>query len=189
LQGAAKAEPDEAQLRRQAKELRDSARAGDSAALGRIAWPVAPHDAAAVTLASAQLTIAREHGFPSCLRLKATVEAQAGGGSPHLAAFLTASVTGWAPEAARLMAGDPGIGRASVFAAAALGRDAARDRPQPDRDLPGRAPSRLRHSDSFNIWRAMRWCPHRSAGCVGAAQCLPPSGSLLVSAVAGAVSR
>jgi ankyrin repeat protein len=115
--------PDLDQLRRQAKELRDSARAGDSAALGRIAWSVAPHGVPAVTLASAQLTIAREHGFPSWPRLKAAVEAQAGGGSPHLAAFLTASVTGWAPEAARLMAGDPGIGRASVFAAAALGQD------------------------------------------------------------------
>lgn len=113
--------PDLGQLRRQAKELRDSARAGDAAALDRIARSVAPHDAAAVRLATAQLTIAREHGFPSWPGLKAAVEAQAGGASPHLAALLTASVTGWTPQAERLLADDPGIGRASVFGAAALG--------------------------------------------------------------------
>jgi hypothetical protein len=109
------------QLRRQAKELRDSARAGDTAALGRIASSVAPRDPAAVTLAIAQLAIARERGFPSWPKLKAAVDARAGGRSQHVSAFLTASVAGRTREAARLPAGDPQIGHASVFAAAALG--------------------------------------------------------------------
>ena len=113
--------PDLRQLRRQAKELRDSARAGGAAALGRIASSVAPRDPAAVTLAIAQLTIAREHGFPSWPKLKAAVDARTGERSPHVSAFLTASVAGRTREAARLLAGDPQIGHASVFAAAALG--------------------------------------------------------------------
>ncbi len=113
--------PDLRQLRRQAKELRDSARAGGTAALERIARSVAARDPAAVTLATAQLTIAREHGFPSWPTLKAEVDARAGRRSPHVSAFLTASVTGRTREAARLVAGDPRIGQASVFAAAALG--------------------------------------------------------------------
>lgn len=113
--------PDLRQLRRQAKELRDSARAGGPAALGRIASSVAPREPAAVTLAIAQLAIAREHGFPSWPMLKAAVNGRAGGRSPHVPAFLTASVTGRTREAARLLAGDPQIGLASVFAAAALG--------------------------------------------------------------------
>jgi ankyrin repeat protein len=111
--------PDLRQLRRQAKELRDSARADDPAALGRIAQSVAPHRAVAITLATAQLTIAREHGFPSWPRLKAAVDAQSG--SPYLEAFLTASVNGWAAQAARLLAGGPGLARASMAAAATLG--------------------------------------------------------------------
>jgi ankyrin repeat protein len=113
--------PDLRQLRRQAKELCDSARAGGTGALGRIASSVAPRDPAAVTLAIAQLTIAREHGFPSWPKLKAAVDARAGGRSPHVSALLTACVTGRTREAARLLAGDPQIGHASVFAAAVLG--------------------------------------------------------------------
>jgi hypothetical protein len=112
--------PDLRQLRRQAKELRDSARAGGTAALRRIARSVAPRDPAAVTLAIAQLAIAREHGFPSWPKLKAAVDARAGRRSPQVPAFLTASVTGRTREAARLLAGDSQIGYASVFAAAAL---------------------------------------------------------------------
>ncbi len=55
------------QLRKQAKELVRSARAGDSAALGRLAG-------LPVRLTSAQLVIAREHGYPSWPRLKAYLE-------------------------------------------------------------------------------------------------------------------
>jgi hypothetical protein len=59
------------QLRRQAKELRDAARAGDPTALARVAAHV-PNDAAhpVVTLSAAQLVVAREHGFASWPRLR-----------------------------------------------------------------------------------------------------------------------
>ena len=55
--------PDLGQLRRRAKELRDAARHGDAAALERLArhHPSAPESA--VSLAAAQLVIARELGF------------------------------------------------------------------------------------------------------------------------------
>ncbi|SFP25279.1 Ankyrin repeat-containing protein [Amycolatopsis arida] len=61
------------QLRKRAKELLRAARAGDVAALRRIA---AHHrrPAEVPKLAEAQLVIAREHGFPSWARLRSYVE-------------------------------------------------------------------------------------------------------------------
>jgi hypothetical protein len=53
------------QLRRRAKELRDAARSGDPAALARITAHTPAARSGAVTLAAAQLAIAREHGYPS----------------------------------------------------------------------------------------------------------------------------
>jgi uncharacterized protein len=61
--------PDLRQLRIQAKELLKQARAGDRTALARIE---AVSDR--LMLASAQLAVAREYGFPSWPRLKAEVE-------------------------------------------------------------------------------------------------------------------
>ena len=57
------------QLRRQAKDLLRAAKAGDAEALARIA---AVTDR--LTLASAQLALAREYGFASWPRLKREVE-------------------------------------------------------------------------------------------------------------------
>jgi hypothetical protein len=67
--------PDLDQLRRQAKELRDAARSGEPAALERFArsHPSAPHGP--LTLAAAQLVVARELGFPSWPKLKAAADA------------------------------------------------------------------------------------------------------------------
>jgi hypothetical protein len=59
------------QLRRQAKDLLRAAKAGDAEALARIA-AVADR----LTLASAQLVLAREYGFASWPRLKREVERQ-----------------------------------------------------------------------------------------------------------------
>src|SRR5258708_4009101 len=69
--------PDLRQLRRQAKELRDAARRGDPDAIERFArhHPGAPQGT--VTLAAAQLVIARELGFASWPQLKAAVDAHA----------------------------------------------------------------------------------------------------------------
>ena len=57
--------PDLGQLRRRAKELRDAARAGDAAALERVARHHPTPLAGPVRLAVAQLVIARELGFSS----------------------------------------------------------------------------------------------------------------------------
>jgi ankyrin repeat protein len=68
------------QLREQAKELVRAHRAGDDAAAARVA---AHHPDAALPLklSDAQLTIAREHGFPSWPRLRAYVERVAAHGT------------------------------------------------------------------------------------------------------------
>jgi Family of unknown function (DUF5990)/Domain of unknown function (DUF5655) len=61
--------PDLDQLRRQARELHRAAQGGDPAALHRLR-PVSGK----VTLSTAQLALAREHGFPSWRRLRDEVE-------------------------------------------------------------------------------------------------------------------
>jgi Family of unknown function (DUF5990) len=61
--------PDLDQLRRQARELHRAAQGGDAGALRRLR-PVSDK----VTLSTAQLALAREHGFPSWLRLRDEVE-------------------------------------------------------------------------------------------------------------------
>ena len=58
------------QLRKQAKELVRSARAGDPEALARL-------DGREPILARAQLVVAREHGYPSWPALVAAAEADA----------------------------------------------------------------------------------------------------------------
>ena len=61
--------PDLDQLRRQARELLRAAQGGDPAALRRLRTV-----SDKVTLSTAQLTLAREHGFPSWRRLAGEVE-------------------------------------------------------------------------------------------------------------------
>ena len=57
------------QLRRQAKELRDAARAGEAVWLERVVRQVGARGPSEVTLAVAQLVIARELGFASWPKL------------------------------------------------------------------------------------------------------------------------
>ncbi|HEY3750968.1 MAG TPA: ankyrin repeat domain-containing protein [Pseudonocardiaceae bacterium] len=113
--------PDLAQLRRQAKELRDAARAGEAAALNRFGSHVGSADSQ-VALSLAQLVVAREHGFPSWARLKAAVGA---GTEPDLASlvddFLTASIEGRAQSAGRLLRANPAIAGYDISTAAVLG--------------------------------------------------------------------
>ncbi len=92
--------PDLDQLRRQAKELRR---------------------AEGVTLAAAQLRIAREHGFASWPRLKAAVESALMDRAARAAALIEASMTGRTGRAARLLAEDPGVAHFDIQTAAVLG--------------------------------------------------------------------
>ena len=66
-------DPDFEQLRKQAKDLRDLARAGESGALDLVAEHH-PNGRHAVTLAGAQLVVARHCGFASWARLKRYIE-------------------------------------------------------------------------------------------------------------------
>jgi len=112
--------PDLGQLRRRAKELRDAARRGDAEAVERFTrhYPSAPPGA--VSLAAAQLVIARELGFASWPTLKAAIDARA---TSHRAAseFVAASVDGRLRQASEIFRADPGIASRSLLAAAVLG--------------------------------------------------------------------
>jgi ankyrin repeat protein len=92
--------PNLEQLRRQAKELR--------AAEG-------------IPLSTAQLRIARHHGFTSWARLKAEVEALVMDRAQRAAEFIAASINGRTGRAQRLLAGDPGVAQFSAGTAAVLG--------------------------------------------------------------------
>ena len=178
------ARPDLDQLRRQAKELRDAARSGDPAALSRIAAhvPGTAHAPAVapVTLAAAQLAIAREHGFASWPRLKAEAEARRAERAQLVEEFLVASVRDWTGRAARMLARDPWIATYDFRTAVILG-DATRVRA-----MLGRDPAQAIRSDSRTGWTALhavcssRWDrmdPVRAAGLTEVARLLLDAGA------------
>jgi ankyrin repeat protein len=113
--------PDLAQLRRQAKELRDAARREEAGAVERFARHHGSTTRDAVTLAAAQLVIARELGFASWPRLKAAVEAHATGPGRRAEAFVAASVEGRLREATTILDTVPDVASHSLAAAAVLG--------------------------------------------------------------------
>jgi len=108
------------QLRRRAKELRDAARRGEAAALERFTrhHPSARPDA--VSLAAAQLVIARELGFLSWPKLKAAIDADALS-RRETRAFVAASVEGRLRHASDILRADPAIGHRDLLAATVLG--------------------------------------------------------------------
>jgi ankyrin repeat protein len=79
----------------------------------------APHGD--VTLAAAQLVIARELGFTSWPRLKAAVESHSAPPGQLVEAFVAASVERRLREAATILEAHPGIAAHSIYAAAVLG--------------------------------------------------------------------
>src|SRR5258708_7759751 len=113
------------QLRRRAKELRDAARSGDPAALGRITARAPAAGPGTVTLAAAQLAIAREHGYPSWPQLVAEVRARTAERGQRVEEFLVASIRDWTGRAAPMLARDPWLAGYDVRTAVVLG-DAAR---------------------------------------------------------------
>lgn len=112
--------PDIDQLRRQAKELRAAASVGEPSALNRFAVYVG--SGGPVALSTAQLVIAREHGFPSWSRLKAAVDAEVAADLPMLVhEFLTASIRGHRESAAKFLRADPAVATYDISTAAVLG--------------------------------------------------------------------
>lgn len=122
--GALPERPDLGQLRRQAKELKRAALAGDPVALGRLQAYLPA--GVPVTLSVTQLAIAREYGFASWARLKAEVAARTAVVAERVADFLRRSLTG-SQGAVRVLQADPAIGAHDIRTAAVLG-DAARVR-------------------------------------------------------------
>jgi len=113
--------PDMDQLRRQAKELRDAAREGDPGAFERLARHHSSALKGPVTLAAAQLVVARELGFASWPQLKAAVDAHATTPECQVEVFVAASIEGRMRVAGRILAAIPDIARYSLKAATVLG--------------------------------------------------------------------
>ena len=128
------------QLRKQAKDVRDLARAGVSGALDLVAAHH-PKGAHPVSLAGAQLVVARHYGFTSWARLKHHLEiieryrrapdevAETADPADEFLALACLRYGGDVPSrwerAARLLAGHPGITRSSIHSAAAAADQAA----------------------------------------------------------------
>ena len=96
------ARPDLDQLRHQAKDLLRAAQAGSPAAVARIR---AVSDR--MTLADAQLAVAREYGSASWPQLKAEVAARTMDLAREADAFVEASIGDWTGKAARMLADTP----------------------------------------------------------------------------------
>lgn len=140
--------PDLDQLRRQAKELRDTARAGDTAALERFTRSVGSFRGS-VTLSLAQLVVARELRFASWARLKAAV-----GSAEPVDDFLVASVEGRMAAARRLLDASPEIATFDVSTAAVLGDVAA------VRELVGAKPDAAVTPDARRGWPPLLYACH-----------------------------
>jgi ankyrin repeat protein len=113
-------QPDLDQARRQAKELLRAAKGGDSAALARLAAVSAP-----LTLAGAQLALARELGLPSWAALVREIEARNASIPENVVRFLRSSVNLQIGAAARMLDENPALAQSGFPAAVVLG-DAAR---------------------------------------------------------------
>ena len=136
--------PDLDQLRRQAKELLRAAQAGDAAAIARIG---AVSDE--LTLAAAQLTLAREYGFASWPRLKEEVDARRLGLAEKADEFIQASISGNTRRATRMLEETPALAGYSFATAVILG-DAARVSAELQQD-----PTLATRSDPRTGWTAL----------------------------------
>jgi hypothetical protein len=169
--------PDAERLRRQARELQRAARAGNPDALARVeAHHPQPPPAEAVTLAAAQLVVAREYGFASWPRLRryldtveqhgwdsasaGTVDADPGGEFCRLACLTYTSDDGphrWS-EAERMLAERPELTREHIWAAAAAGR------PGDVRRLLDGDPALARRRGGPFRWRALCYLAYSRVG-------------------------
>jgi ankyrin repeat protein len=124
--------PDLDQARRQAKELLRAARGGEARALSRLAAVSAP-----LTLAGAQLALAREFGQPSWMALVREIEARNTSIPEKAIRFVRSSVNLQIGQAARMLHEDPALAESGFAAAVVLG-DVARVQAELRRD-PGAA--------------------------------------------------
>jgi hypothetical protein len=181
------ARPDLDQLRHQARDLLRAARAGDAAAARRI-----EAESDRLTLAAAQLAVARAYGFPSWTRLKAEVDARRLDLPRKVRTFLEASVGDWTDRAARLLAATPEIAGYSFATAVVLG-DAGRVRREIERD-----PGVATRPDDQSGWTPLhavcssRWHrldPARTDGLLAVARLLLDAGARLEARARGRGGR
>src|SRR3984885_1077085 len=131
-------------LRRQARDLLRAARAGNTTAAGRIRAV-----ADALTLASAQLAVAREYGFASRTRLRYEVTARTASLARQAEVFCEASIRDGTGRAARMLAATPELAGYNLATAVILG-DAARVRAELARD-----PGLATRVDARSGWTAL----------------------------------
>lgn len=136
--------PDLDQARRQAKELLHAAQDGDAAGLARLAAVSAP-----LTLAGAQLALAREWGQPSWAALVREIRARNASIPENVMRFLSFSVNQQIGAAARMLRDDPALEESGFPAAVVLG-DAARVRAELRRD-----PAAATRVDPTSGWTAL----------------------------------
>src|SRR5215472_15091515 len=110
------ARPNLDHLRHQARDLLRGARAGDAAATRRVE---AVSDR--LTLAAAQLAVAREYGFPNWARLKGEVDARTMNLAQKVEVFREDRIRDWTGGAARLLAATAEIAGYKYATALVLG--------------------------------------------------------------------
>jgi ankyrin repeat protein len=166
--------PDLDQARRQAKELLRAARAGDPAARTRLAAVSAP-----LTLAGAQLALARELGQPSWSGLVREIEARNTSIPEPVERFLRSSVNLQIGVAARMLHENPVLAESGFPAAVVLG-DATRVAAELRRD-----PGAATRVDPRSGWTALHLAcasrfhldPARARGLVEVARLLLDAGA------------
>jgi ankyrin repeat protein len=136
--------PDLDQARRQAKDLLHAAQARDAAALKRLAAVSAP-----LTLAGAQLALARELGQPSWAGLVREIEARNASIPEDVMRFLRSSVNLQIGAAARMLHENPALAQSGFPAAVVLG-----DVPRVEAEL-RRDPSAAIRFDPGSGWTAL----------------------------------
>ncbi|MFN7993243.1 MAG: ankyrin repeat domain-containing protein [Bryobacteraceae bacterium] len=104
--------------RKQAKALLKAAQAGEPSALERIRVQIDEPDS--LKLHYAQVAIAREQGFPSWPRFRSFVLQSAGEFAARVGSFVEAALSN-AADAEAMLARDPQLARAGLFAALVLG--------------------------------------------------------------------
>jgi ankyrin repeat protein len=169
------AQPHLDHLRRQARDLLRAARAGDTAAAERV---LAVSDR--LTLAAAQLAVAREYGFASWAKLKTEVRSRSADLAQLADEFCVASIRDWTGRAARMLAARPELADYNIATALVLG-DIAKVRRAIDAD-----PGLVIRSDERTGWKALhvvcasQWHqldPARAEGLVAVARLLLDSGA------------
>jgi hypothetical protein len=174
--------PDLDQARRQAKDLLHASQAGDAGALARLAAVAAP-----LTLAGAQLALARELGQVSWPALVREIEARNASIPEKVVRFVRSSVNLQIGVAAHMLHEDPSLA-ASGFPAAVILGDAGRVQAELRRD-----PGAATRADPGSGWTALHLVcasrfhldPARAPGLVRVARLLLDAGADLDGKSAG----